>query len=122
MKNFIYIGNNKETIERFSDTPNVMFCAVANGVQAIKVIDRIREKLDIAVLYESKEVNKDTSEIRTLHKIFPGLYIVLVTEGLSKEDGRAYLKSGINNTVSFNPAESTIQSIIEFLNIKKENQ
>lgn len=122
MKNFIYIGNNKETIERFSDTPDVMFCAVSNGVQAIKVIDRIREKLDIAVLYESKEINKDTAEIRTLHKIFPGLYIVLVTETLSKEEGRAYLKSGISNTVSFKPTDNTIQSIIDFLNIKKENQ
>src|SRR5574344_460892 len=122
MQNFIYIGTNKETIERYSSTSGIMFCSVQNGVQAIKVIDRIREKLDIAVLYESKEINKDTSEIRILHKIFPGLYIVLVTEGLNKEEARAYLKSGISNTVSPKADKNTIQNIVDFLNIKKENQ
>lgn len=122
MLNFIYIGTNKETVERFSSTPDIMFCAVQNGVHAVKVIDRIREKLDIAVLFESKEVTKDTSEIRILHKLFPGLYIVLVTEGLNKEEARAYLKSGISNTISPKADKNTIQNIIDFLNIKKENQ
>lgn len=122
MQNFIYIGTNKDTIERFSSTPDIMFCAVQNGVQAVKVIDRIREKLDIAVLFESKEVNKDTSDIRILHKLFPGLYIVLVTEGLNKDEASAYLKSGISNTVSPKADKSTMQNIIDFLNIKKESR
>ncbi len=122
MLNFIYIGTNEDTIERFSSTPDIMFCSVQNGVYAVKIIDRIREKLDIVVLFESKEVTKDTSEIRILHKLFPGLYIILVTEGLNKEEARTYLKSGINNTISPKANKSTIQNIIDFLNIKKENQ
>src|SRR5574344_778462 len=109
MLNFIYIGTNEDTIERFSSTPDIMFCSVQNGVYAVKIIDRIREKLDIVVLFESKEVTKDTSEIRILHKLFPGLYIILVTEGLNKEEARTYLKSGINNTISPKANKSTIQ-------------
>lgn len=122
MQNFIYIGTNKETIEKFSSTPDVLFCAVKNGVQAIKVIDRIHEKLDIAVFYESHEINQDTSEIRILHKIFPGIYIILVTKGLSKEKGYAYLKSGISNTIPFDTDQSALQNVTDFLNLKKENQ
>jgi Sugar transferases involved in lipopolysaccharide synthesis len=122
MQNFIYIGTNEETIERFSSTPNIMFYAAQNGVKAIKVIDRIREKFDIAVFYESQETNKDISEIRILHKIFPGLYIILVTNKLSKEDGRAYLKSGISNTIPFDADQNILQNVVDFINLKKENQ
>lgn len=122
MQNFIYIGANKETIEKFSNTPDIIFCAVQNGVQAIKIIDRIHEKLDIAVFYESHEINQDTSEIRILHKIFPGIYIVLVTNELSKEKGYAYLKSGISNTIPFNTDQSALQNVKDFLNLKKENK
>jgi len=122
MQNFIYIGTNKRTIEKFSNTPDIMFCAVQNGVQAIKVIDRIHEKLDIAVFYESHEINQDSSEIRILHKIFPGIYIVLVTNELSKEKGYTYLKSGISNTIPFDTDQSALQNVKNFLNLKKENK
>ncbi len=122
MQNFIYIGTNKRTIEKFSNTPDIIFCAVKNGVQAIKVIDRIHEKLDIAVFYESHEINQDSSEIRILHKIFPGIYIVLVTNELSKEKGYTYLKSGISNTIPFDTDQSTLVNVKNFLNLKKENK
>lgn len=122
MQNFIYIGTNKKTIERFSSTPDIMFYAAQNGVQAIKVIDRIHEKLDIAVFYESHEINQDISEIRILHKIFPGIYMVLVTNELSKENGYAYLKSGISNTIPFDTDQGTLQNVKDFLNLKKESK
>jgi hypothetical protein len=123
MQDLIYIGKKKKDFDKFLDFPNVMFCVVPDSVRAIRVIDRIREKFDIAVLYEKSEApSKDLSNIKALRKIFPSVYFILVTDSLNKTERIAYLKSGINNTIPFNADESIIHDVIDFLNIRKEDK
>jgi lipopolysaccharide/colanic/teichoic acid biosynthesis glycosyltransferase len=122
MLDFIYIGKRKETIEKFSEVSDVMFCAVTSCVQAIRVIDHIKEKLDVAIFYESVDVIRDITEIKSLRKIYPGIYLILVTNGLTKEESVNYLKSGINNTVPFDAETHILEDVKDFINLRKENK
>lgn len=122
MLDFIYIGKRKETIEKFSHISDVMFCAVNNSVQAVKVIDHIKEKYDVAIFYERGELVRDIADIKAIRKIYPGIYIILITNGLNKEESMAYLKSGINNTVSTDAEVRVLEDVKDFMDLRKENK
>ena len=49
MQYFIYIGRDSKTIELFSKLNVGVFYAVPNCSKAIKAVDKIREKYDIAL-------------------------------------------------------------------------
>lgn len=122
MLNFIYIGNNKKIINAFFDIKEIIFYVVPNSVKAVNLIDNIKDKYDIVIFHEKTEMAKDISNIRVLHKIFPSVYQVLVTDGLSKNEKIIYLKNGINNTIPFESKKKNISNIIDFLTIRKKNK
>lgn len=49
MQYFIYIGRDSKTIELFSKLNVGVFYAVPNCSKAIKAVDKIRKKYDIAL-------------------------------------------------------------------------
>ena len=52
MQYFIYIGRDSKTIELFSKLNVGVFYAVPNCSKAIKAVDKIRKKYDIALFFE----------------------------------------------------------------------
>lgn len=122
MQYLIYIGQHEQTIEHFSKLTKEAFCAVPTYQKAINVIDENREKYNIALFYEPVNLQKDIVGIKFLRKEYPGIYMVLITETLSKEDGFEYLKAGINNTLSLDATEKTVNNIITFLEQRKQQK
>lgn len=120
---FIYIGKEKEVIDLFANIPDVMFCAVQNGTAAVRVVDSIPEKLDVSLFFEKKEASKEIFEIKSLRKIYPGVYFVLVTHAnLTKNESMVYLKSGINNSLPADFTPEVIRDVINFLELRKDNK
>ena len=76
MQYFIYIGRDSKTIELFSRLNVGVFYAVPNCSKAIKAVDKIREKYDIALFFEQVDLSKDIADIRYMRKKYPGLYII----------------------------------------------
>lgn len=97
---YIYIGSNRATIDHLSKVTGGMFMAVSSCNKATKVIDGIRERYNTSILYEQSNPQKDCENITFLHKRFPRVYIILVTEELQKENRKLYLQAGVNNTLS----------------------
>lgn len=122
MQYLIYIGQHEQTIEHFSKLTKEAFCAVPTYQKAINVIDENREKYNIALFYEPVNLQKDIVGIKFLRKEYPGIYMILITETLSKEDGFEYLKAGINNTLSLDATEKTVNNIITFLEQRKQQK
>lgn len=120
MQTFIYIGKHEVTIERFSNLRGITFYAISNYKRATELLDRIREKYDTVILFEQRTLEKDINEIKYLRKKYPAVYIVLVIDSLSPEEGREYLKAGANNTLSFDAKEEDFKQISRFL--KKRQQ
>lgn len=122
MQYFVYIGKHAKTIELFSELSTGVFCAVPTSAKAIMVLDKIREKYDAAIFFENVDLSKDIVEIDLLRKKYPGLYLVLVTDALTKEEKIEYLKAGINNTIKYDTTQAAFQDLTNFLKHRKEQK
>lgn len=119
---YIYIGSNRVTIDHLSKITGGMFMAVSSCNKAAKVIDGIRERYNTSILYEESTPQKDSQNITFLHKRFPRVYIILITEGLQKEHRKLYLQAGVNNTLSPMASEESLQQMTKFLQLRKEHK
>lgn len=122
MQSFIYIGKHEPTIERFSNLRGITFYAISNYKRATELLDKIREKYDTAIFFEQQALEKDIEEIKYLRKKYPAVYIILVMDSLSPEEGREYLKAGANNTLSFEAKEIALQQVSSFLKKRKREK
>lgn len=117
---FIYIGKHIPTIEHFSKTSGGAFSVMPDFKTAVKFIDQVQEKYDVAILFEHCNSHKDIPEIKYLKKKLPNIYMILITDGVDNEESASYLKAGINNTLSFNASLKDFQSISKFMKLRKK--
>ena len=122
MINLVYIGRYERTIEHFSKQVKESFYHVLTYAKATKIIDKIREKYDIIILFEQTDIQKDILDIEYLRKKYPGIYMVLVMDSLTKEESLQYLKAGINNTIPFEAPQEAIESLINFQKRRKQQK
>lgn len=120
---YIYIGNNRIIIDHLSKVTGGMFVAVSSSQKAAKVIDGIRERYNISILYEQTDVREaDCIEIIYLRKRYPRVYITLITEALEPEHRKSYLQAGVNNTLPPHAEENSIQHMNAYLKARKESK
>ena len=119
---YIYIGNNRSIINHLTKVVGGMFMAVSSCNKAAKVIDGIRDRYNTSILYEQNNPEKDSKDITFLHKRFPRVYIILVTEKLQSEYRKLYLQAGVNNTLPPMASEESVQQMIKFLMLRKEHK
>lgn len=122
MLHLVYIGRYERTIEHFSKQVKESFYHVLTYAKATKIIDKIREKYDIIILFEQTDIQKDILDIEYLRKKYPGIYMVLVMDSLTKEESLQYLKAGINNTIPFEAPQKAIESLINFQKRRKQQK
>ena len=122
MLHLVYIGRYERTIEHFSKQVKESFYHVLTYAKATKIIDKIREKYDIIILFEQTDIQKDILDIEYLRKKYPGIYMVLVMDSLTKEENLQYLKAGINNTIPFEAPQEAIESLINFQKRRKQQK
>ena len=118
----IYIGSNRSTIDHFSKMAGGMYIAVSSVNKAAKIIDGIRERYNILLLFEQDNLPADCRDISFLHKRFPRIYITLVTEKIPPEWRKDYLQAGVNNTLSPQADETEFREIGTFLHLRKEHK
>ena len=120
---YTYIGNNRIIIDHLSKVTGGMFVAVSSSQKAAKVIDGIRERYNISILYEQTDVREaDCIEITYLRKRYPRVYITLITEALEPEHRKSYLQAGVNNTLPPHAEENSIQHMNAYLKARKESK
>lgn len=120
---YIYIGNKRVIIDHLSKVTGGMFVAVSSPQKAAKVIDGIRERYNISILYEQTETpESDCIELSYLRKRYPRVYITLITEMLKPENRKAYLQAGVNNTLPPHAEEESIQRMNVYLRARKDSK
>ncbi|KDS38152.1 bacterial sugar transferase family protein [Bacteroides ovatus str. 3725 D9 iii] len=122
MQYFVYIGRDSKTIELLSRLSIGVFYAAPNCSKAVKVLEKIREKYDAALFFEQVNISKDIADIQYMHKKYPGLYMVLVIDSLSKEEASEYLKAGINNTIKYETSQEALKDLSTFLKRRKDQK
>ena len=110
MTNILYIGKNQEYLSRFGQIEGINMIYAKNYQEAIDICsaETKTSKYNL-VLYEQGSINEDITNITKFRKKFYQGYVVLVTNGLSKEESMSYLKCGINDT---NQPDITTEDII----------
>ena len=116
---YIYIGKNSMTINRLNQMTEGMFLVAASYSKAASLIDGMRDRYDITLLYEPQQIDKDCQEIAFLHQRFPRVYIVLITEGISPDDRKRYIQAGVQNSLSSLPTPQAIENMKTFLQKRK---
>lgn len=120
---YIYIGNKRVIIDHLSKVTGGMFVAVSSPQKAAKVIDGIRDRYNISILYEQTESPEaDCFELSYLRKRYPRVYITLITEVLKPENRKAYLQAGVNNTLPPHAEEESIQRMNVYLRARKDSK
>lgn len=122
MQYFVYIGRHNKTIELFSKSATGVFYLVSDCIKASNVLDKIREKYDVALFFEQVELARDLAEIESMRKKYPGLYMVLVMDTITQQEATQYLKAGVNNTIKFDPNPQAIIDISTFLTLRKQQK
>ncbi len=122
MQYFVYIGRHNKTIELFSKSATGVFYLVSDCIKASNVLDKIREKYDVALFFEQVELARDLAEIESMRKKYPGLYMVLVMDTITQQEATQYLKAGVNNTIKFEPNPQAIIDISTFLTLRKQQK
>lgn len=120
---YIYIGNERVIIDHLSKVTGGMFVAVSSPQKAAKVIDGIRDRYNISILYEQTETpESDCIELSYLRKRYPRVYITLITEVLKPENRKVYLQAGVNNTLPPHAEEESIQRMNVYLRARKDSK
>lgn len=113
MITLLYIGKDKEYLSRFGKIEGIRMIHAKNYQEAINICssEPKTSKYNL-VLYDQGNINEDITNITKFRKKFYQGYVVLVTQGLSKEESISYLKCGINDTIHPNiSAEELINKI-----------
>ncbi len=119
----IYVGGNQQSIDHINHIADGMFTAVSTSNRAAKIIDGIRERYNISLLYEqSQDLAADCRHIAFLRKRFPRVYIVLIVAGdfLPSDQRKRYLQAGVQNTMPTCPTTENFRQVSKFLLLRKE--
>lgn len=122
MLHLIYIGRYEKTIKRFSKLKKEGFYNVSTCAKAINIIDKIRERYNIIILYEQTNIETDIKDVESLRKKYPSIYMVLAMDSLTQQESLQYLKAGINNTIPFEASQEAIDDLIDFQKRRKQQK
>lgn len=107
MTHLLYIGKKKEFLSKFGKIEGVQMIYAKNYKDAVIICINLKARENIIVLHEQGNINEDIANIKFFRKKFYQIYIILITEGLEKNNSESYLNSGINDTI--NPSINTAQ-------------
>jgi lipopolysaccharide/colanic/teichoic acid biosynthesis glycosyltransferase len=121
MRYLLYIGKNDTFFERLKQLPGIEVLQGKTTKEAIDICVKLRAREQVIICYERTTTNEDFVNISLIRKKFYQLYILLVTNGLSREEGLQYLKCGINDTLSPDTDVEKLSAKIDWV-IKRQEQ
>lgn len=108
---YIFWGNNIPLAAHLREN---LQCRISECItfQQIKSSLSSLGDIDFCVFLEKQEMTTDIPTITQLHKLYPELYIILISETLSKEEKLPYLKAGIDCMISKEYSKEDLQKLL----------
>ncbi|MDX9781597.1 MAG: sugar transferase [Bacteroidales bacterium] len=111
----IYIGDNDEYIAHFSKLLNNELEVTPDLTQLSVISGRNIHSLPVMVLLERSSIDDDISKIKKIKQELPLSYIILVTNGIAKNEIPRYQEAGLKDTVPSNVSETRLKNGLEFI-------
>ena len=111
----VYLGDNPKSQERLKYIPGQSIKFATTYKEAASICTpRIRNEHYILFIEKTIQ-NEDVTAITYIHKKCPAAYTILLTDKLSDEERRMYLKCGINDTIDRNASITELNKKIQFI-------
>lgn len=116
---YVFWGNN---IPLAAHLREKLQCKISECItfQQIKATLSAIGNIDFCVFMERKELEVDIPTITQLHRMYPNLYIILISEPLNKDEKIPYLKSGVDCMISKDSSKEDLQKLLTVVTDFKE--
>lgn len=116
---YVFWGNNIPLAAHLRET---LQCEISECItfQQIKSILSNIEYIDFCVFLERKGMAIDLATISQLHKLYPNLYIILISETLNKELKIPYLRAGVDCMISEKTSKEDLLKLLAVVTDFKE--
>ena len=118
---YIFWGHNIPLAAHLRET---LQCKIIECItfQQIKSCLSSIEYIDFCVFMERSDMATDIPTIAQLHKLYPTLYIILLSETISKEEKIPYLRAGTDCMISKNTSKDDLQKLFSVIIDFKEKE
>ena len=118
---YIFWGHNIPLAAHLRET---LQCKIIECItfQQIKSCLSSIEYIDFCVFMERSDMATDIPTIAQLHKLYPTLYIILISETLSKKEKIPYLRAGTDCMISKNTSKDDLQKLFSVIIDFKEKE
>ena len=111
----VYLGNNPQTEERLKYLPGRQVKVVRNYMEAADALSSHSHNEHFILFYEKNVQTEDITAITYLRKTCEGLYIILLTQQLSREERKVYQQCGINDTLDPKATVTELNKKLQFI-------
>ena len=115
MVGVVYIGNNPQSEERLKYLPGKHVIFKKDYSEAASECNTRKLYDHYIILLEKTSPGYDTAAITYLKQNCQGIYIILLTSGLSSEERKQYQQCGINDTLDINASVTVISKKLQFV-------
>lgn len=118
---YIFWGNNIPLATHLRET---LQCKISECLtfQQLKSNLTLINEVDFCVFVERQDILTDIPTITQLHKMYPALYIILISEPLRKEEKIPYLRAGIDCMISKKTSKEDMQKLLSVVIDFKEKE
>lgn len=119
---YIFWGNNIPLAAHLRET---LQCKISECITFLQIKSSLSSigEIDFCVFLERQEIMIDIPTITQLHKLYPDLYIILISDNLKKEDKIPYLKAGVDCMISKESSKEDLQRLLSvIIDFKKKTK
>ena len=111
----VYLGNNPKTQERLRYIPGQLVRMTNAYKDAAMICTPHVANEHFIVFFERNVRNEDITAITYLRKKCNNVYIILITDKMSREERDIYMKCGINDTIVADASVTELNKKIQFI-------
>lgn len=108
---YVFWGNNIPLAAHLRET---LQCEISECItfQHIKSVLSHIGDIDFCVFLERKGIAIDLATVSQLHKLYPSLYIILISDDLHKDEKVPYLRAGVDCMISKDTSKEDLQKLL----------
>ena len=111
----VYLGNNPKTQERLKYIPGQLVRMANAYKDAAQICTPHVANEHFLLFFERNVRSEDITAITYLRKKCHNIYIVLMTDTMTEEDRKIYIKCGINDTIHQEASVTELNKKIQFI-------
>ena len=111
----VYLGNNPKTQERLKYIPGHLVRMTNAYKDAAQVCTPHVSNEHFIVFFERNVRSEDITAITYLRKKCRNVYIILLTDNMTKEERDVYMKCGVNDTINKDASVTALNKKIQFI-------